>query len=37
MAWLLPLTLLGTILFIWHFVNAAFNYKSGQLWFDAYL
>ena len=37
MAWLIPLTILGLILFIWHFVNAYLNYEAGELWFYTYL
>ena len=29
MAWLMPLTILGSVLFVWHLINAFLNYESG--------
>ena len=37
MAWLMPLTILGSVLFVWHLINAFLNYESGQLWMESYL
>ena len=37
MAWLVPLAVLGSILFIWHLITAYKNHVSNQFWFESYL
>lgn len=36
-AWLMPLTVLGSILFVYQLVNAFMNHVSGALWMESYL
>ena len=37
MAWLIPLSILGSLLFGYHIILGILDYESGQLWIEAYL